>query len=87
MFDLSYLTHIPNISIFAPSTTEELSQTLKYALSLNKPVAIRYPKSGDEKRPFKPYSDGLWERLIDGEKVNILAVGPKMVSVAKQVAS
>jgi len=44
IFDLSYLSMIPNMSIMAPANGYELEQMLTLAVSLNKPVAIRYPK-------------------------------------------
>ena len=87
VFDLSYLSHIPNMTIIAPSTISELSVALDYAISLNSPVAIRYPKNADAERVIKPFGDGLWEKLVDGEKITLLAVGPRMISLAKKVAS
>lgn len=86
VFDLSYLMHLPNMHILAPSTAEELKDALLYALSLNAPVAIRYPKNAVVKRKALSYNESLWERLKSGEKATIVAVGPKMVSLALNVA-
>ena len=47
VFDLSYLTHIPNMTVIAPTTIGEMSEALDYAIKLNSPVAIRYPKNAD----------------------------------------
>ena len=44
IFDLSYLSSIPNMHVMAPKNKWELSDMMKYALSLNAPVAIRYPR-------------------------------------------
>jgi 1-deoxy-D-xylulose-5-phosphate synthase len=44
-FDISYLRHIPNLIIMAPKDGYEFRCMLKSALSLDKPVAIRYPRS------------------------------------------
>ncbi len=44
IFDLSYLSMIPDMTIMAPSTSSELDEMLKLAFSLGSPVAIRYPK-------------------------------------------
>ncbi|UCD34579.1 MAG: 1-deoxy-D-xylulose-5-phosphate synthase, partial [Nitrospiraceae bacterium] len=41
-FDLSYLSHIPNLIVMAPKDGHELRCMLKSALSFNKPAAIRY---------------------------------------------
>lgn len=45
IFDLSYLSSIPNLTILAPSSIEQLGEMMDYALELNSPVAIRYPKN------------------------------------------
>jgi len=45
VFDLVYLRSIPNLVIIAPKDGQEFQQMLEFALSLDKPVAIRYPKS------------------------------------------
>ncbi|MFA5146569.1 MAG: 1-deoxy-D-xylulose-5-phosphate synthase [Candidatus Omnitrophota bacterium] len=46
LFDIAYLRHIPNIVFMAPKDARELQGMVELALSLNKPVAIRYPKGG-----------------------------------------
>ncbi len=86
VFDLSYLTHIPNMTVIAPTTIGEMSEALDYAIKLNSPVAIRYPKNADNEREVKPFSLGLWEKLTDGDKVSLLAVGPRMLKLAQEVA-
>lgn len=45
VFDIAFLRHIPNMIIMAASNGLELEEMLEFALTLNKPVAIRYPKS------------------------------------------
>lgn len=44
VFDLAYLSHIPGMTVMAPSDKEELEAMLLFAYELKKPVAIRYPK-------------------------------------------
>ncbi len=44
VFDLSYLMHMPNMTILAPKDGLELKAMFQYALTLNGPVAIRYPR-------------------------------------------
>lgn len=86
VFDLSYLSHLPNIEVLAPCTTEDLSQMLDYAKKLNAPVAIRYPKNAVEKFELVPFNNQPWAILKEGEKATLLAVGPNMLSLAKRVA-
>lgn len=85
LFDLSYLSQIPNVKIWTPSTYGELSQMIEASLNENCPVAIRYPKClcGDE-RSF----DGSWNVLRQGEngKLTVLAVGDNAVRAALRVA-
>ncbi len=87
VFDLSYLSHMPNLTILAPKDGVELAAMLDYALTLNGPCAIRYPRgvaadlSGE--MPY-PAIDGSSERLRSGSDLDLLAVG-KMVSVGMEV--
>lgn len=61
LFDMSFLSHIPNLTILAPSNISELNQMLDYAVNeCDGPVAIRYPKDVAIDRtcsdfvPYKP---------------------------------
>ena len=83
IFDISYLSLIPNIVILSPKCKEELKVMMSYAVNENNPVAIRYPR-GDDKRSLKPIKNlkkGTWEIVSDGEKTAIIATG-KMVELA-----
>ena len=51
-FDLSYLGHMPNMTILAPRDGEELEAMLEYALTLESPCAIRYPRGSACALPF-----------------------------------
>lgn len=44
IFDLSYLSSIPNMTVMAPKNKWELSDMLKFALTRQTPIAIRYPR-------------------------------------------
>ncbi len=91
IFDISYLSMIPNLTILAPKCVGEMKTLLKYALSLKRPVAIRYPRGGDDSslalKPIVKVEQGKWEILSKGEKVALIATG-KMVGkamVAKEI--
>lgn len=87
VFDLSFLTHLPNMKIFAPADIEEFRGMLEYAISLSEPVAIRYPSEGiSVERTFVRLSDKLWTTVKEGGDLAILAVGPRMLSLAERVA-
>ena len=87
VFDLSYLTHIPNLTVIAPKDGKELKDALKVALNLNSPVAIRYPNGKSYEFETALQLDGTlsWEVLNRGEKISLLAVGPRMLNLALQV--
>lgn len=85
IFDLSYLSMIPNITIMSPKCTEELKNMLYYSKNFNGPLAIRYPRGGDVFtegfKVQKEFTLGKWEIITEGENIAIIAVG-KMVQFA-----
>ena len=50
IFDLSYLSTIPNMSILAPKNKWELSDMMKFAVNFGHPIAIRYPRGKETAR-------------------------------------
>ncbi len=45
ILDMALCLAIPNMTVFAPSTTDEIPGMLRSALALNAPAAIRFPKT------------------------------------------
>ena len=89
LFDLSYLSLMPNMTVLAPKDGDELAVMVKHAIELNSPVAIRYPNGENPPiEALKPFSRvGEWEYLMHGSKVVLLAVGPRMNDLALKVAN
>lgn len=88
IFDLSYLTSIPNMSVLAPKNLWELQQDLEFAVEqYDGPITIRYPR-GQAYRGLKEYDApivyGKGEVLVQGREIALLAVG-SMVSTAEHV--
>lgn len=54
IFDLSYLSEIPGMTVFAPKNAWELEQALDFAVELDSPMAIRYPR-GEACRDFEEF--------------------------------
>jgi len=85
VFDLSYLTHMPNMTVMSPKCITELKYMLKSAVNQNYPIAIRYPRGGDHVNlhlePIKDFKLGSWEVLHGKGKIAIIAQG-KMVQHA-----
>ncbi len=87
IFDLCFLNSIPNLVVMAPKDFKELEQMLEFAVNLNKPVIIRYPRGG-EKESFEQHNNvelGRAEVIKEGKDLTIVAIG-KMVEKAKTVA-
>ena len=89
VFDMAYLRQIPNLTVMAPRDGFELEAMLDFAVSSNKPMAIRYPKkkaiSEFPKSPFQKIEMGKSEILRNGKDLVIFAIG-SMVSTAAQAA-
>ena len=83
IFDLSYLSLMPNMVIVSPKSMNDLPKLLEWATKSKKVVAIRYPRGSDEVelKQIKKVEFGKWEVLNGGEKVAIIATG-KMVQKA-----
>ena len=87
IFDLSYLSSIPNMHIMAPKNKWELSDMIKFAIAFGAPIAVRYPRGEayDELKEFRePIVYGRSEVLYEEEDIALLAVG-SMVKVAVEV--
>jgi 1-deoxy-D-xylulose-5-phosphate synthase len=76
ILDMALCLAIPNVTIFAPSTAEEIPGMLATALSMSTPTAIRFPKTLP-----KPFDHKIGEGLKAREVVHgdgslcVLAVG------------
>lgn len=86
LFDLSYLSHMPNLTVFAPNDKTELCECLDLALSLSSPVAIRYPKSYVETGSKTEKFDTKYKTIIEGSDISVLTVGPAMLNLAVEFA-
>ncbi len=82
VFDLSFLTHMPNITVMSPKCTLELRNMLKWAVGQKYPIAIRYPRGGDNMKvsmePLEDFIPGKWEVINKEGKIALIAQG-KMI--------
>ncbi len=87
IFDISYLSSIPNMSIFAPKNGYELVDILKYSTYFNGPLAIRYPR-GEAYTGLKsfraPIKYGKSEIIYKEKDIALIAAGA-MVKEAEKV--
>lgn len=81
-FDLAYLRCVPNTIIAAPKDETQLKRLLYTGMNIKEgPFVIRYPRGLGEGTDWMnagpdPMEIGKGERLMDGEKVAVLALGP-----------
>ena len=90
LFDMSFASAIPNLTIMAPKDFKELEKMLEFAVNFNGPVLIRYPRGGEGKNIFEnsPKIELGKAEIINNvkqKKLTIIAIG-KMVDRAVDVA-
>ena len=78
IFDISYLSMIPNMNILAPKNSIELQDAIRFAAGFNAPLAIRYPRgtADDVAAEFRePIIYGKSEGIFLETDVAIISVG------------
>ena len=87
LYDLALLTKVPGMTVFAPSSYEEVGVMLTEALNIDGPVALRWPKTPARRVGPDQVGQGRSARKVrPGGDVCILAVG-KMVEAAEEAAA
>ena len=83
IFDIAFLRNIPNLVLMAPKDGFELEAMLEFATTLDKPVALRYPRAAvpESGYPGKPLELGKAELLKEGKGFAIISLG-SMVAVS-----
>ncbi|OHW62984.1 1-deoxy-D-xylulose-5-phosphate synthase [Andreesenia angusta] len=90
-FDISYLSHMPNMTIISPKGEKEFKSMIAFGAEFEAPLAIRYGKGvccdfvDYGEYPEKDIEYGVSETIVQGEEVAIIAVG-RMVEVGYKVA-
>lgn len=86
--DMAFFRLIPNLTIMAPKNFKELEEMLEFAVHLNKPVVIRYPRGGEDEYKIEKQErleKGKAEIIKEGKDVTIIAIG-KTVARAMKIA-
>lgn len=87
IFDYSYLTSIPHMTVMAPKNAHELLMMMEFAMKYPLPLSIRYPRGVAYQGLsdfHSPIEYGKAEMLFKGEKIALLAAG-SMVSTAEHI--
>ena len=89
VFDTSFLTNIPNFTVFTPGDYIELEKLLEYSIKdMNSPVAIRYPRGSVEfaldikSKDFNPFKS---ETIKEGKDITIVTHGRMIQEALKAV--
>ena len=87
IFDYSFLTSIPHMTVMAPKNAHELEMMMEFAMKYPLPISIRYPRGVAYQglSEFEsPIEYGKSEMLFKGERIALLAAG-SMVSTAEHI--
>lgn len=87
IFDLSFLSSIPNMTIISPKNRWELADMIRYAIQYEAPIAIRYPRGTAYtglKEYRKPIAFKTSETIYEEDGIAIFSVG-HMMEVAEKV--
>ena len=86
LFDISFLSSIPNMTIMSPKNRWEMADMIRYAMDYEYPIALRYPR-GDAYEGLKefrePLAYGKSEIIYKEKDIAIIFVG-HMASVAEK---
>ncbi|QXE87487.1 1-deoxy-D-xylulose-5-phosphate synthase [Geomonas nitrogeniifigens] len=78
-FDISYLRHLPELTVMAPKDENELQHMLKTAIYHGRPVSLRYPRGAgygvEMDKELKSLEIGKGELLVQGTDLTLVAVG------------
>lgn len=88
LLDMAFFRIVPNLIIMAPKDFVEFENMIEFAIKLEKPVVIRYPRGGEDKYKFNKEEKielGKAETLTYGKNATIIAIG-KTVSKAVKIA-
>ncbi len=79
VFDLSYLRHLPGLTVMAPKDENELQHMIRTALYSERPTALRYPRGVGYGVTMdtcpRTLEIGKGELLVEGEDIVIVAIG------------
>lgn len=87
VFDTSYLSHIPNMTLIAPKNGVELKSMLEFAVNFKGPIAIRYPRGNASEIldcDSLPIEYGKSELIYDGTGIAVISAGC-MIEVSIEV--
>lgn len=93
-FDISFLSMIPQMTVMAPKSMCELDAMLRWSQTFDGPLAIRYPRGGDDKgvnlKALEEFTPGKWEVLTAEPAINtneIILIGTGKMTARTYLAA
>jgi len=87
VFDTAFLSSIPNMTMFAPSSFTELKEMLAHSLyNINGPVALRYPRGGENHYSASSGSQPT-ATLKEGKDITLVSYGTMIGEVIRAASS
>jgi len=86
IFDVSYLSHIPNMTIMAPKNKKEAREMLDFAIDFKGPISIRYPRGAASlilEGNLEKIECGKSETIAEGSKIALISFGSIMENAYK----
>lgn len=84
VFDISYLSHIPNMTVMAPKNKKEAREMLCFATKHKGPISLRYPRGSASlvlDDHFEIIEYGKSELIVKGSKIALISFGSIMENV------
>ena len=78
IYDISYLSHLPHMTVLAPKNRYELKAMMDYAVNFDGPIAIKYSRGAAYKELEifdAPIEYGKSEWIFTGKDIAIIACG------------
>ncbi len=89
IYDTSFLSHLPGMTVVAPKNSYELKAMMDYAVGFDGPIAIKYPRGyayTGLKEYMSPIEHGRSEWIYVGSHIAVIAVGVMVEEAEKLVA-
>jgi 1-deoxy-D-xylulose-5-phosphate synthase len=86
IYDIAYLQSMPNMTLLAPATPEELERMLAYALEVHQgPIAIRYPRGSGVQIPGldAPIAPNKGICVREGSDITLISAGTMLETALK----
>lgn len=75
LFDLSFLSGVPGMTVYSPASFEELRSTIINTSQIASPVAVRYPRGREAEQGLFPYTGKDYDVFFEGGKTALVTFG------------